>query len=67
MNEWLLRNRIAGCVAALAVFAVALPLGAELHGEAIGRAVYAWLLLAMCLAPVTQLNSFRLSNQPSVQ
>ena len=59
MNAWLLRNRIAGCVAALAVFAVALPLGAELHGEAIGRAVYAWLLLAMCLAPVTQLNSFR--------
>jgi hypothetical protein len=59
VNEWLLRNRLTGCMGVLAVFAVALPVGAELHGEAIGRAIYTWLLLAMCLAPVTQLTSFR--------
>ena len=59
MNEWLLRNRATCCMVALAVLAVALPVGAQLHGEALGRAVYTWLLLALCLAPVTQLTSFR--------
>jgi hypothetical protein len=59
VNAWLLRNRVIGCMVALAVLAIALPAGAELHEEALGRAVYTWLLLAMCLAPVTQLTSFR--------
>ena len=59
MNEWLLRNRSTCCVVALALLAVALPVGAQLHGEALGRAAYTWLLLALCLAPVTQLASFR--------
>lgn len=59
MNEWLLRNRATGCFLALAILAIALPACAQLHGEAIGRAVYTWVLLAICLAPVTQLASFR--------
>ena len=59
MNEWLLRNRATFCLGALAVLAVALPVGAQLHGEALGRAFYTWALVALCLAPVTQLTSFR--------
>ena len=59
MNEWMLRNRTTCCIVGLAVLAVALPAGAQLHGEAVGRAVYTWVLLALCLAPVTQLTSFR--------
>jgi hypothetical protein len=59
MNEWLLRNRATCCMVALAVLAVALPVGAQLHGEAVGRAMYTWVLLLLCLAPVAQLTSFR--------
>jgi hypothetical protein len=59
MNEWLLRNRVTLCMIALGAFAIALPVGAQVHGEALGRAVYTWVLLAMCLAPVTLLASFR--------
>lgn len=59
MNDWLLRNRVLLCVVTLAALAVALPVGAALHGEALGRAVYTWALLGLCLAPLTQLSSFR--------
>ena len=58
LNEWLLRNRVAVVVASNVAVALACLIGAPLHGESIGRALYAVALFALCTAPLALLSSF---------
>jgi hypothetical protein len=58
LSWWLLRNRVTLYVLLVLGSLVALPVGASAHGVPVGRAIYAWALLALCAAPGLVLRTF---------
>jgi hypothetical protein len=58
MSEWLLRNRVPLVITLNIVSLLVFSIGAGVHGIAVGRMVYVWLLLGLCSLPFTFMQTF---------